>query len=419
MKNTPRSKSYDATVIGAGIIGVSAALALQGRGLSVCLMDRQGVAAGASQGNAGAFAFSDIEPLATPGILRKAPRWLFDPLGPLSIPPTYAPRITPWMLRFWRASWQDRYAAAVTAQIALMTLSRAALERQISDVGGAPFLQHEGQLQLYEGTAQFAASQAGWALRRAHGIAFELLESPEAIADIQPGLAHQFTHAVFTPDWLNTVNPLSWAQHLARTFVNRGGTIETQNVVDLQHDAGTVTLQTEAGTVSSRKAVIAAGAWSHQLTRQLGDRLPLETERGYNTTLPAGAFDLRTHLTFGRHGFVVTKIDGDVRVGGAVELGGLHRKPDFRRAKFLLDKAAQFLPDLDTSNGTQWMGFRPSMPDSLPVIGPSSATPNVIYAFGHGHLGLTQSAATAELVADLATRHTPAIDLRAYAPSRF
>ena len=164
---------------------------------------------------------------------------------------------------------------------------------------------------------------------------------------------------------------------------------------------------------------MAAGAHSNGLLRPLGLSLPLETERGYNTTLPAGSFDLRTHLTFSAHGFVVTKIDDGVRVGGAVELGGLKLAPNMKRADALLAKAADFLPGLDTTGGTQWMGFRPSMPDSLPVIGAAPGHPNLILAFGHGHLGLTQSAGTAELLADLVAGRPPRIDLAPYSATRF
>ena len=187
----------------------------------------------------------------------------------------------------------------------------------------------------------------------------------------------------------------------------------------LQAAEDSVLLDTSGGTVTAGQVVIAAGAWSHRMTRTQGDRVPLETERGYNTTLPGGAFDLRMQLTFGGHGFVVTKLGEGVRVGGAVELGGLKLRPNFKRADVLLKKAKRFLPGLRTENGTQWMGFRPSMPDSLPVIGASSKSKRVLYAFGHGHLGLTQSAGTAELIADLATDGRPALSLDPFSPGRF
>ena len=165
--------------------------------------------------------------------------------------------------------------------------------------------------------------------------------------------------------------------------------------------------------------MIAAGAWSHRLARHFGDRIPLETERGYNTTLPAGAFDLKRQLVFSRHGFVVTPLEDGIRVGGAVEFAGLERPANYARSKAMLEKATRFMPGLKTEGGREWMGYRPSLPDTLPVIGPSPRAPNVFYAFGHGHLGLTQSAATGRLIADLVAGVSPAIDLAPYRPDRF
>ncbi|MES0862701.1 FAD-dependent oxidoreductase [Ruegeria sp. SCPT10] len=409
----------DIIVIGAGLIGISTALALQKRGKQVLVLDREGVAAGASQGNAGAFAFTEIEPLATPGIMRKAPKWLIDPLGPLSIPPSYALNIVPWMLRFWRASWRDRYIASLNAQAELMNHCRAALERQIADVKGEAFIQRDGQLQLFESEAEFRASLLTWELRKDHGIPFDLLEGPEAIAEIQPGLDRRFTHAGFTPTWLNTIDPAQWTTHLAKQFTSRGGQIEIADVSALIPIEAGARVTTSTGELTAKQVVVCAGAWSHRLAATLGDRIPLETERGYNTTLPKGAFDLRTHLTFGGHGFVVSRINGGVRVGGAVELGGLQLAPNFKRADTLLNKAKRFMPGLNTDGGTQWMGFRPSLPDSLPVIDRSARSPQVLYGFGHGHLGLTQSAGTAELIADLAVGNEPDIDTAPYASTRF
>ena len=147
--------------------------------------------------------------------------------------------------------------------------------------------------------------------------------------------------------------------------------------------------------------------------------MPLETERGYNTTLPPGAFDLRRYLIFGEHGFVISPLSSGIRVGGAVELAGLDLPPNYKRSEAMLKKAAVFLPGLRTDGGTQWMGYRPSLPDSLPAIGASRASGRIVYAFGHGHLGLTQSAGTGRLVADLVTGKEPAIDLAPFSPQRF
>lgn len=409
----------DILVIGAGVIGITAALALARDGHRVRVLDREGIAAGASQGNAGAFALADIEPLATPGILAKAPKWLLDPLGPLSIRPAYAARLLPWMVRFWRASRPKHHAAAIAAQAGLMDVSHSAIERLIAQTDGAPLIRREGQMQLYEGRTAFDAAQPAWDTRRAHGIAFDLLDDPGAIAEIQPGLSPRFTHAGFTPNWMNTTDPKRWTEHLAACLTAAGGHIERADIQRLIPQSDGVEVTTSAGPRRARQVVVAAGAWSHRLAATIGDRIPLDTERGYNTTFPTASFDLRTHLTFGAHGFVITRIGDGLRVGGAVELGGLDLPPNFRRAEILVQKAAAFLPGFDPSGGWQWMGFRPSLPDSLPVIGRAPKAQRVIYAFGHGHLGLTQSAGTAELIAALVAGRPPQIDLAPFAPERF
>lgn len=409
----------DVLVIGAGIIGISIALKLQSEGKQVTILDNQDPQARTSLGNAGAFAFADVIPLATPGIMSKAPKWLLDPLGPLSIPPRYGLSIFPWMLHFWRASWKDRYEQSLSAQSNLMTLSKAALERQIQSTGAEHLIRREGQLQLYQGEKEFQASLAGWETRKQHGVKCELLDSPEAIAAIQPGLDKSFSHAGFTPEWKNTVHPAQWLSHLSQAFISGTGQVLNDHAQAIEVKGNYALVTGQHTDYQAQQVVIAAGAWSKPLADSIGDSLPLETERGYNTTLPAGAFDLRTHITFSNHGFVVTKVGDQIRVGGAVELGGLTLPPNYQRAQILLDKAKRFMPSLNTNGGEQWMGFRPSMPDSLPVISRSSLSDKVIYAFGHGHLGLTQSAGTAEIVSDLLHQRTPTIDITPFSAQRF
>lgn len=417
--STP-SGTPDVVVIGGGVIGLTAALEMQRRGLAVTVVERDPDGQGASHGNAGAFAFSDVEPLAAPGIMRRAPGWLIDPLGPLSIPPRYALRIAPWMLRFWRASWRDRHAASVRAQAALMALSQQTLELLVADTGAEPLLRREGQLQLYDSARSFASSLAGWERRKAHGIRYELIEdAPSRIAQLQPGLDARFRYGGYTPDWFNATDPAAWHAHLRECLLSRGGQLVQAEVRALHPAPDHVRLETDAASLLAGHVVLAAGAWSHRLARSIGERLPLETERGYNTTLPDPCFDQRLHLSFADHGFVVTKVGAGIRVGGAVELGGLDLPPNYRRAQVLLDKAQRFMPGLNAQGGQQWMGFRPSMPDSLPVIGRSLRAARVIHAFGHGHLGLTQASGTGVLVADLVSARPPAIDIAPYRPDRF
>jgi D-amino-acid dehydrogenase len=408
----------DVIVIGAGVIGLSAALMAQARGFAVTVVDREGPAAGASAGSAGAFAFTDILPLASPGILRKAPKWFLDPLGPLSVPPAYALQIAPWLYRFWRACSPAAVAASTTAQTALMDLSRAELEPFLAATGTAAMLRKDGNLQVYEGEAEFRASHPGWEARAAHGIDFRHM-GPEEIAGVQPGLSPRFTHGTFTPGWYSIADPKDYVLALADRFQLAGGEILRAEVTGLAPSVEGVRVTTGGEGLEAAQVVVAAGAYSHRIAATLGERIPLETERGYNTTLPPDAFDLRCQVTFGGHGFVVTRLSGGIRVGGAVELGGLSLPPNYKRSEAMLTKATAFLPGLRAEGGKQWMGFRPSLPDSLPAIGRSRALRRVVYAFGHGHLGLTQSTGTARLVADLLTGAETPIDLSPFSPQRF
>jgi D-amino-acid dehydrogenase len=411
--------SDEIAVVGAGIVGLATAFHLQNDGHRVRLIERGGVAEGASYGNAGAFAFSDIMPLASPGILLKAPKWLLDPLGPLAIPPAYLPQITPWLAKFWRASLPDRFRASIIVQSAMMRVASAAMDAMVRGAGLEARVRTDGNLQLYESEAELNASLGSWAEREREGIPFEHVRGVR-LAELQPGLASRFTVGTFTPHWKTVDDPYRFALALFDAVMARGASISHGEVATIEPtDLGALIRLTDGTSLSAPRVVIASGAWSRPLAKQLGDRVPLETERGYNTTLPPGAFDVRRQLTFGGHGFVVTPLSTGIRVGGAVELGGLKLAPNFKRSAAMLKKASAFLPGLKTEGGRQWMGFRPSLPDSLPVISRSSASDRVFYAFGHGHLGLTQSAATGRLVADLiAGRKTP-IDISPLRASRF
>ena len=407
-------------VIGAGIIGTAIALRLQQQGRAVLMIDRERVAAQASRGNAGALAFSDILPLASPGIVRKAPRWLLDPLGPLAIRPGYLPHLAPWLFRFWRASRPDRVRAGTAAQAAMMALSATETPLLLAAAGASEMLCTDGVLHLYESEAELRASLPGWQARADHGIAFKHLHGSEAIAELQRGLSPALVAATFVPGWKTVTDPLQVVEALARQFEQQGGRIRRADAHALVASTDSITVRMRDGhSLAAQRVVVAAGAWSHQLARTLAEHIPLETERGYNTTLPVGAFDLKRQLTFDGHGFVVTALASGVRVGGAVEFAGLDAPPNFARAATLLAKAKRFMPGLRTEGGTEWMGFRPSLPDSLPAIGPARSDDRVVYAFGHGHLGLTQAAATARLVADIVYGRTPALDLAPFCPQRF
>ncbi|HET8726000.1 MAG TPA: FAD-binding oxidoreductase [Alphaproteobacteria bacterium] len=416
---TDPATSHDVVVVGAGIIGLCAAHKLQRAGRRVTLIDADGIARRTSAGNAGGFAFSDIMPLATRGMLAKVPGWLLDPLGPLSIPPAYFAQILPWLVRFWRAGLPDRIETSIAAQAALMRLSEAETATAATELGIEDLIHHDGSLELYESEAELAASQPGWDRRTAAGIRYEHVRSSR-LAALQPGLSPRFVAGTFVPSWKSVSDPFEYASAIGERVRAAGATLIRSEVAAVTPSGAGAALRLADGTTHAAAAVvIAAGVWSRPLALALGDPVPLDTERGYNTTLPPGAFDLRRQLIFGGHGFVVAWLTTGIRIGGAVELGGLKLPPNFARADAMLKKTAAFLPGLRTEGGKQWMGFRPSLPDSLPVIGPSRASRHIVYAFGHGHLGLTQAAGTGRLVADLVAGAPPAIDIAPFRAQRF
>lgn len=413
------SEKCEVLVIGTGIIGVMSALYLQNAGKSVAFLERGEVARGASAGNAGILAFPEIMPMAAPGVMKKAPKWLIDPLGPLSIPPAYAVKIAPWMWRFWKASSQRRFEHGLNAQRAMMTLAAAEM-RAIADMPElGRYISNTGTLDLYDTRASFDAAQKDWDEKERAGIEFSRIGRDE-IERLQPGLSHQFQNAIFTPGGLQVADPYEFTKAIADLVTARGATLRKGEAIRIE-TMGESTIVTLANgeKVHADKVVVACGAWSKPLAASLGNAVPLETERGYNTTLPLGSFDLTRQLYFNDHAFVVTPLSSGIRVGGAVELGGLDLPANFKRSEALLKKAERFLPGLKTEGGKQWMGFRPSIPDSLPVIGPSRSSNSVIYAFGHGHLGLTQSAATARLVSQMIKGEDTAISVDPFRASRF
>lgn len=409
----------DVAIVGAGIIGICTAFKLQEAGRSAVLIDRKGISEETSRGNAGAFAFSDVIPLASSGVLGKLPKWLSDPLGPLTIRPEYLPQITPWLVRFWRAGWPDRVAAGIRAQSALMRVARREADTLVANAGLAQMIRSDGVLELYQSEAELRATAKDDAAKAAEGIEFRHVRGSE-LAELQPGLAPAITCGTFIPKWQTVSDPYDYAVAVANAAMARGASFRKGEVVRLHPQTDGILLEMADGSrLSARNVVVAGGAWSKQLTSPLGDDIPLETERGYNTTLPLGSFDLKRQLFFGGHGFVVTPLSNGIRVGGAVEFGGLSLPPNYKRAEAMLTKAARFMPGLATTGGRQWMGFRPSLPDSLPAIGRSRASRNIVYAFGHGHLGLTQSAGTGKLVAELVTGAAPSLDLAPFSPQRF
>lgn len=408
-------------VIGAGIVGLSTAHHLLKDGARVTLIDRDPQGDKASFGNAGGIAVTEVVPASVPGMLWKVPRWLLDPLGPLAIRAAHAPRLIPWLLRFSGAGRPAQVRHIAQALAALNTRVYVDLLPLLGENGLLDELRQLGALTVYEKPAAFENDAAQWALKRAHGVEVLALSGNEA-REIEPALSSSITHGVFTPQWSHVRDPKILVDKLRQSLIGRGLCIRVGEVSGigpgLDGEAVSVRLG-EGQWVQADKVVVAAGAWSGQLARAVGDKVLLESERGYNTTLAAPGVVLSREIIFAERHFVATPLSCGLRIGGAAEFGGLNAAANFKRSHALARLAAHYLPGLQTEGGTCWAGHRPATPDSLPVIGPSPRNPAVIYAFGHGHLGLTQGATTGRLVSDIALGKPPQIDLEPYAISRF
>ncbi|HMA15257.1 MAG: NAD(P)/FAD-dependent oxidoreductase [Bacteroidota bacterium] len=406
-------------VIGAGVVGVCCALYLLRDGHRVVLLDRGEPGEGTSFGNGSIITEEAVVPVQTPGIAGAVPGMLANPLGPLAIRWSYLPRLAPWLFHFLRASSPARVEEVSIALRALLTGALAAYDPLLEAAGIRDMIKRSGWVCVFETEAGFRGYQAKLELQRRRGVKLEVLQ-PEELRQLEPGLAPLFHRAVFYPDVAHTVNNLRFVKELAASFVRLGGEIRRQAVIGFEQADGRVSaVKTEAGTLACSGVVVAAGAWSKPLAAMLGSRPLLDTERGYHLTLPQAGADLRLPVYSTERGFVCTPLENGLRLAGTVELGGLEAEPNWQRAEVLYRNAARWFPGLDRSGETRWMGFRPSMPDSLPVIGLSPHHRNAVFAFGHGHIGLSLGARTGALAADLLAGRDPGIDLSPYRIDRF
>ncbi|MCB8819166.1 NAD(P)/FAD-dependent oxidoreductase [Microvirga rosea] len=406
-------------IVGAGIIGVTAAHALLDAGHEVTLIDPEGMTGRATDANAGWIAHLDIMPLASPKVWRNLPRWMLDPLGPLAIRPGYVPRLAPWLLRFVRASSPRAIATSIEAIRAINGQALPAWTALLDKLALRSFLRREGILSVWRDASDFAHAKDILSRQRAYGIAVEILD-PVDVRRIEPAL-QGVGAAVLYPEGCHVTDPASLAEEIFRCARERGARHIRQRVVAIERSPNAVEIRTDDGhSTVYDKIVIATGAWSTTLAKQAGDSVPLDTERGYNATFPSGTFGLARPVMFEGEGFVTTPLGIGDRVGGAVEFAGLQAPPNHRRTDAIVERLKRFLPHLDTAQpARRWMGFRPSVPDSLPVIGPATADGRIIYAFGHAHHGLTQAAITAQMVAALADGRQSPVDLKPFAAQRF
>ena len=411
-------------VVGAGVVGLSSALWLQKAGHTVTIVDAEPPLPGneylnaASFGNACTVALGACIPVGTPGILRQVPGMLLNSSSPLSIFWGDLPRLLPWLFDFLRASSHREFDRVVGVLGRLMRLAEAGHNPLFEEAKATHLKREDGCLYLYRSERSFGRAQRDIELRRREGVHMEILNR-EAVREREPHLAPHYSNGLLFKDAYRIDDALKYAQALALLFQSKGGKFTTTTARAIEPEEHGVTVRCEGVCdVQAERVVVAAGAWSRQLARSLGDKIRLDTERGYHVLFPGDNALLSAPTCYPEHGFYMTPLGEGLRSAGTVELGGLGKPARPARTEVIERMRRFFLPGVGEA-GRKWLGFRPSMPDSLPVISQSPRDSRVVYAFGHGHIGLTLAGITGRLVCDLINGQSPPIDLQPLRSDRF
>jgi D-amino-acid dehydrogenase len=412
-------KKQTAAVVGAGVVGAAIAFELQRRGLQVTLIDKGEPGRGTSYGNMASIAL-DFAAGSGPTTWRKLPGWLCDPEGPVWLRPTYAIKILPWFLRFIAAGRPFRLREIEDAGMSLSRNALADFRTMLSAVGAPELMTEEGCLAIYETEAEFAGDRGHIDMMRRYGFNFDVVSGGD-IRALEPALAPSISKAVLLPDNKSIRNPYELVVKLADCARAHGTSFVSGAVRNIEKsgDGTAVVLLDNGQRITADSVILAAGVHTRALAEKLGEPIPLETERGYHTQIMKPGVSMRYSVIWPHRAFMITPTAGGIRVGGNVELAGLDAAPDFRRPRVLVRHAQRAIPGLKVEETTEWMGHRPALPDTIPIISPSSKMQSVWYATGHGHLGLTFSATTALLIADMVTGKRPAVDMKPFRIDRY
>lgn len=418
----------DTIVVGAGLVGAACAARLAHAGREVVLLDMQAPGQGASFGNAGHVATEQLVPLANPQVIRDSWRYLLDADSPLRLRLAYLVPILPWLTRFVLAARPSVLARGIQALIALQQTSRDDLRDLMQTCAIDHLLSLDGYLRVWETDAGARLARHQAAEVAAYGVRTEVL-SAQAVRAEAPSLSADVAGAMCYPDTGHVSDPHAVCIGLVDAVQRWSGRVQRGRVLDVFQDgAGPVRLTLDHGpALHARQVLICAGAWSRPLARSLGYRVPLDTERGYHITVPwpgpgepgVGTIAMHRPIASTERSVIMTPMSVGLRMTGTVEFGGLHLPPDPRRYALLRRQMQALVPGAPVEAASSWMGFRPSLPDHLPVMGAAPRHRGVFFAFGHQHLGLTLCGVTARIMADLMQGHPPGMDLSAYRIDRF
>jgi D-amino-acid dehydrogenase len=414
-----RSTIRHVAVIGAGTVGTSCAWHLQRAGYEVTVIDREMPGQSTSYGNAACLTPSHIVPFAYPGVTRQIPRWLFDRLGPLCIRWKDFPGLVPWFWRFWRSGTHEGMAWSARAQARLMHRITADFDEILEATGSSHLRETKGSIAVYDSRASFESEQWRLKVKEENGFEWQYL-SPSELRIMVPELELANGVAVFHEGWQHVLDPAVVTARFAESCFADGGHWLQDSVEQVRATDKGVSISTQSGRkIEADALVVAAGAWSNLIARQLDYKVPMTPKRGYHSMVGQPGIQLDYPIISMTRSFVMTPLQGGLRVAGTAEFARLDAEPDYRRAKVLLNHARHYLPRLECNDVEEWMGQRPMMADSIPVISPSPSHANVFYAFGHGHFGLTQGPTTGKIITALVQGREPEVDIHDYRFERF
>ena len=413
-------------VIGAGIVGAATALELLRDGHAVTIVEPgpPGGEQAASFGNGGWLSPSSVLPISAPGLWKKLPGYLADPLGPLTLRWRHLPKALPWLWRFLLAGSTPAKLRRIAGALRPLVHRAPELHQKLADEAGVGHLIHKtGLLYVFPSRADFLAEKLGWDIRHEQGIRWIELDADE-LRQREPTLDRRYGFGVFVEEGGHCSDPGAYVAALVAHALAQGAKLIAAHATGLRIEAGRLeAVETSAGAVACDRAVIAAGAWSKHLAALAGDSVPLETERGYHASISAPESAPRTPIMPSDTKTATVTTANGLRIAGQVEIAGLDAAPNWRRAELLRDFALAAYPglprDLPADRVSFWMGHRPSTPDGLPCLGPASGCADVLHAFGHGHIGLASGAFTGRLIADIISAKPPATDPTPYSAARF
>ncbi|WP_176478022.1 FAD-dependent oxidoreductase [Mesorhizobium sp. WSM3862] len=412
-------KIADVVVVGAGIVGVTTALELQRRGHNTHLVDRDGPAAGCSFGNGGAIGADACTPFALPGIMRKIPKWYFDPDGPITINPGWALRSVPWILRWIKASGMGAARRSAQGLRFIQYDCLGSYRDLLGPVRFADLIREQGSLYVYESATPSRNELVAEQFRRELGISSRMVSIGE-LREIEPSLSRKFQRATLLPGIGHTVNPKRLVDTLFDNFTAAGGSFHQAEATGFEVADGKVRgLRTRNQSLPLNRLVLCTGVWSREFAGQLGVRLPLVAERGYHVIYTESPIRLNHKIANGSRGFGVTSMETGLQITGTVELADADAPPNWRRADALSRAAASMFQEPLVGNRTRWMGARPSLPDSLPVIDRAQRFENAFLNFGHSHWGLCGAPRSAKLIGDLIEGKSVPLEAASYASARF